>query len=222
MVDAALGVVYLLQMAPGRLGNPLHEVLGLAFVILFVTHHLLNHGWFGRLGRQHGPMPRPTLVVDVLLTVCATSVALTGVLMSRSVLPALSVPALAHLARPLHGASSYAGLMAVSLHVGMHMRVIRRYMGLRGKPQAGKISTIALAITSLVPGVWAFLQLGVMAKLTGRPGFPDALTPLPLQLVEHIALVLPFVALGSMVSEAMFYAKQKESRREHDKDGHDA
>ena len=198
-VDGSVTVVYLMQMLPGKLGNTLHELLGLAFVVLFAVHHLLNRGWFQRLGRRHNLRARMTLASDVVLLVCMVGVAATGVLMSRSAVPMLSVPSVAHVVRPLHGTFAYAGLMVMALHVGLHTRMLRGYAGLRGAPAGTTAGVMALVAASLALGCWAFVRLGVAAKLLGQPSFPDGMTPLALQLAYHLALVAPFVVAGALV-----------------------
>ena len=199
-VDAGLALTYLVQMLPGPVGNPVHELCGLAFVALFVAHHVLNRGWLSRLGRQHSLRARVTLASDVVLTACVLLTALAGVAMSRSVLPLLAQPQLAHVARPLHGASAHLGLMAVSLHVGLHLRVIGAYAGLRVTREPRRALAWVLLAVAVALGLIAALHLDVPAKLTGQPGFPDAMTPWPQQLAWHLALVAPFLAIGALLS----------------------
>ena len=198
-VDACMTVVYLLQMAPGKMGNPLHEVLGIMFVVLFVAHHLLNRGWLRRLGSRRTSYARIVLASDVLLMACMAATGATGVLMSRFAAPMLSVPPLAHVVRPLHGTAAYAGLMIMALHVGLHVRAIGGYLGRRGAPAQSGVVPGALLAASLVVGCWAFVCLGVAAKLMGQPSFPDGMTPLVVQLACHLALAAPFVVAGSLI-----------------------
>lgn len=194
-VDATMTVALLLQMVPGKTGNQLHEATGAVFVALFVLHHALNWGWWRRLGKRAGLRSRCALLSDVLLTACVVGTALTGILMSRSLMPALAVAGVAHVVRPLHGALAYAGLMACAFHVGLHVRVLRGYLGKRGRVQVPWVQPlVAVAI-----GIWASARLGVAGKLLGQPSFPDGMTPLVAQVLLHLALCLPFVVVGSMV-----------------------
>ena len=200
LVDAAMTVVFLAQMVPGKTGNALHELLGIVFAALFLVHHVLNRGWLRRLGRGRTLRARLTVASDVVLMIAMLGTIASGVLMSRSAAPALSVPAVAHVVRPLHGTCAYLSLMAMSLHVGLHMRVLRSYAGLRGPSHSGKVAPLAVLAASFVLGTWAFVRLGVLAKLLGETSFPDGMTPLALQLAYHLALAAPFVALGSLVA----------------------
>ena len=204
-------LLFLFQMVPGRMGNALHELTGIAFAVLFVVHHALNRGWLRRLGGQRTVRARVVLVGDVVLTVCVVGVALTGVLMSRSALPVLAVPSVAHIVRPLHGVFAYLGWMVCALHVGLHARIMCGYAK-RSATTSDDFGwgQLALLAVSVAAGAWACVRLGVFAKLAGQPSFPDAMTPLPIQLVLHLALALPFVVVGSMIDARV--ARRHKSR----------
>ena len=201
-VDAAMTLVYLLQMTPGKLGNVTHELAGIGFVVLFALHHVLNRGWPRRLVGRGSLRSRAVLAGDVVLLACVVGVAMTGVLMSRSVLPALALPAVSHVVRPLHGTLAYLGLMTCALHVGLHLRMMRAYAGGRGARRGAPAwrAPMQLAL-SMALGAMAFVRLGVAGKLLGQPSFPDGMTPLALQLAWHLALAAPFVMVGSMLDE---------------------
>lgn len=198
-------VVYLMQMVPVHTGGLYHELAGIAFVALFVTHHLLNRGWFGRAVRSRGVVGRVNAVLDVALAVCVAGVAVSGVLMSKEVLPAISQPSLAHLMRPFHACLSYVGLIVVSVHVGMHVPILRGYAHLGGG--AGKPWPVwaraLLAVGCIAFGFIAWVRLDVTTKLTMGMSFADGVTPLPVLLLWHMALAAPFVACGSMMGTGL-------------------
>ena len=199
-VDAIMTLLFLFQMVPGRMGNALHELTGIAFAVLFVVHHALNRGWFRRLGGRRTVRARMVLVGDVVLTACVVGVALTGVLMSRSAMPALAMPSVSHIVRPLHGMFAYVGWMVCALHVGLHARIMRGYAKRSVTTSDGfSRGQLALFAASIAAGAWACVRLGVFAKLAGQPSFPNAMTPLPIQVMLHLALALPFVVVGSMI-----------------------
>ena len=199
-VDAAMTLVYLLQMMPGKVGNALHEAVGIVFVVLFIVHHWLNRGWIRRMKRRHDLGSNVTFASDVLLAACMIGTAATGILMSRSAMPALSYPPLAHVVRPLHGACTYMGFMVMALHVGLHMHVIKGYARLHHVHAEVNARTHGLIAASVALGCWAFMKLNVAGKLTGQPSFPDAMTPFALQLVYHLALAAPFAMVGSLIA----------------------
>ena len=206
VVDGAMTLVYLLQMAPYQMGQGYHEWAGLAFVVLFAAHHLLNAGWLQRARRRGDRRAAMTITLDVALTACVAGIALSGMLMSKQAIPQLTVASLAHVTRPLHACLTYLGLMLISLHVGMHMPVLRGYArrvtGIKGDRDLSPTASIVLGICCLTAGVWAFVRLGVMTKLTMGMSFPDGVTPLPVLVAEHLLLASPFVLVGALLAQS--------------------
>ena len=205
VVDGAMTLVYLLQMAPYQMGQGYHEWAGLAFVVLFAAHHLLNAGWLQRARRREDKRAAMTITLDVALTACVTGIALSGMLMSKQAIPQLTVASLAHVTRPLHACLTYLGLMLISLHVGMHMPVLRGYArratGIKGDRGLSPTVGIVLGVGCIAAGAWAFMRLGVLTKLTMGMSFPDGVTPLPALVAEHLLLASPFVLVGMLLAQ---------------------
>lgn len=128
VVDTAMAVVYLLQMAPYQMGGLFHEAAGISLVALFVLHHVLNAGWLRASHRRGDARAWLSIVLNLALVACVAGIAVSGILMSKHVAKPLSVTSLAHVVRPLHACLTYAGLMAMALHVGLHVRVIGAYL----------------------------------------------------------------------------------------------
>ncbi len=184
-VDVAMALVYLLQMAPYRTEGWYHEVAGLAFVGLLTAHHVLNARWLRVEVRQHDWLP---IVLDVALLTCVAGIALSGMAMAQHV-RFLQVEGLAHIARTAHACVTYAGLMLVSLHAGLHMP----HGWLEGLSSGARI---LVAASALAAGAYAFVSLGVATKLSWGLSFPDGMTSLPVLVLKHVLLALPFVLAG--------------------------
>jgi hypothetical protein len=180
-----MALVYLLQMAPYQTGGWYHEVSGLAFVGLLVFHHVLNARWLRAELRRRDRLP---LVLDAVLLICVAGIAASGMAMAQHV-RILQVEGLAHIARTAHACLTYAGLMLVSLHVGLH--VPHGWLKSLSVGQRALLMAIVLA-----SGAYAFVNLGVATKLSWGMSFPDGMTPLPVLVLKHLLLALPFVLLG--------------------------
>lgn len=184
-VDMAMALVYLLQMAPYQTGGWYHEVAGLTFVGLLIAHHVLNARWLRAEVLRRDWMP---LALDAALLICVACIALSGMAMAQHV-RILQVEGLAHTARTSHACLTYAGLMLVSLHVGLHVPhgwLERLPSGVRA----------LVAVLALAGGVYAFVSLGVATKLSWGLSFPDGMTSLPVLGLKHVLLALPFVLAG--------------------------
>jgi hypothetical protein len=150
VVDVAMALVYLLQMAPYQTGGWYHELAGIAFVVLLVAHHVLNARWIAAELRRHDWLP---LVLDALPLVCVVGMAASGILMAQHV-RLVRLEGVAHVVRPLHACLTYAGLMLVSVHAGMHLP--RR--ALEGLAPVAR-AAVAAAVVAL--GIYAFAGLDV-------------------------------------------------------------
>lgn len=198
LVDVAMALVYLLQMAPYQTGGWYHELAGIAFVILLVVHHVLNARWLKAELRRHDWVP---LLLDAMLLACVAGVATTGMLMAQHV-RLLQVERMAHVVRPMHACFTYAGLMLVSLHAGMHLPR-------RGFDQLAPVAKAALTVAVAVLGCYAFASLNVLAKLSMGMSFPDGMTPLPMLVGKHGLLAGPFVLLGMVIAQTRRRGEQE-------------
>lgn len=196
LVDAAMALVYLLQMAPYQTGGWYHELAGIAFVLLLAVHHALNARWLRVELRRRDWLP---ILLDAALLVCVAGVAVSGMLMAQHV-RLLRWGGAAHLVRPLHACLTYTGLMLVSVHAGLHLPR-------RGVDKLAPLTRMAMGAMLVVLGAYAFNSLNVLAKLTMGMGFPDGMTPLPLLVGKHALLAGPFVLLGMVLT-------RREKRRE--------
>jgi hypothetical protein len=107
----------------------------------------------------------------------------------------VQMPGVAHLVRPLHACLTHAGLMLVSVHAGMHVSV----------PPVEKLSPLAkglLVVALLAAGIYTFVSLDVVTKLTMGMAFPDGMTPLPVLVGKHALLAGPFVLLGMGIAQS--------------------
>lgn len=206
-----MAACYLLQMVPGHTGSLMHEWTGIALAVLFVVHHLANRGWLCRL-RRGGVRTRILLASDVVLLLCVIGLAACGVLMSRSALPMLARASIAHLVRPMHACLTYLGLLLVAFHAGLHARTIRGYL-LRARigvaRELPEWLPVVATVVAVALGTWALVRLDVGLKLTLGLSFPDGVTPLPLLLIEHLALAAPAYALGAWVMQTSSHPEQK-------------
>ena len=193
-----MALVYLMQMAPYQTGGWYHELAGMAFVALLVVHHVLNARWLRAELRRRDWLP---LVLDVALLVCVVGVAVSGMLMAQHV-RLVQMEGAAHLVRPVHACVTYAGLMLISIHAGMHLPR-------RGFDRRAPVARAVLAVMVVALGCFAFVRLNVLAKLTMGMSFPDGMTPLPLLVGRHVLLAGPFVLLGMVLTR-----REKRKKRE--------
>ena len=133
--DVAVFVVYLAAANPALTGVPLHEYLGLAAFAVMVAHIVASGAGLtgrGRMGR---------LVLNAVLLVSLAATAVSGVMVSGDVLPALGLYATGyHFWDPLHAVAAKVLLAALLVHVVLRgpavVALLRRRSARASEPAA--------------------------------------------------------------------------------------
>ncbi len=137
-LDLGILTAFLVAFEPQWTGIAIHEWLSLAFAGTLVAHVLLHWKWIvnvaARFLRQWFHSSRLNFVVDALIFGAFTSVMLSGVLISKSILPLLGLESVRDpVWRVLHARSADATLILTALHFALHwkwvLHALARYVG---------------------------------------------------------------------------------------------
>ncbi len=176
IVDSAMFLLLLNQMAYALTGQRFHEWTGAAMVFLILCHNYLNRRWFGavRKGKYHFRRLLGTVLNGLLLTlVCGLLIS--GVVMSRYVFAFLPIHGGRAIARRVHLFCDYWGFLLMAVHMGIHWNGIKgRIDNLFGKETltAKKkriLSTVEWTIS--VYGIYAFYRHEIFSFLLLRNEF---------------------------------------------------
>jgi Domain of unknown function (DUF4405) len=129
MVDITIFLAFLIVMEPHATGFAIHEWLGIAFGAAIVTHLLLHWQWIvettKRIFSKISASQRINYALNILLFIDITIVSFTGIMISKSALPALGISLTqSFLWRSLHTLSADASLFLIGLHVALHWKWI--------------------------------------------------------------------------------------------------
>lgn len=131
-VDLVALAVYLVAANPAITGIGLHEWLGLGALLAFLVHAAMHVDW--ALEALRGSLARPSwartgnLALDLLVVVAFMACAVSGLLVSGAVLPALGLYAEGYYFwDPLHAASAKLLLALLLVHVVVHWKRIVRF-----------------------------------------------------------------------------------------------
>lgn len=125
LLDLGIFAALLVTDAPRLTGITLHEWISVAFAGVLVIHILLHWKWIMAIGgkflRKLFHASRLQFVVDVLLFVAFTAVMLSGLLISRAILPVFGLrlgedPVW----RMLHSLSADASVVLVGIHFALN------------------------------------------------------------------------------------------------------
>ncbi|SDM48997.1 DUF4405 domain-containing protein [Lachnospira pectinoschiza] len=199
-IDVAMTILLPLLMGYSLIGEALHEWMGMAIFLLFITHHILN--W---KHRKRKVAFRWSIffneLVNGLLAVIMILLPVSGMLMSRHLFPWLDLGIPMILIRRTHMLLSYLGFVLMSLHIGMHMETVFAMTGLNKKiAQMGKyrIISILCQIIIVIYGCAAFIKHDFIAYLFLQRYFVyiDYSEPRILFFFDFVVIMMMFAILG--------------------------
>lgn len=125
IVDVAMLFMLPVLMSEILTGQQVHEWLGICMVLLFVMHHILNFGWMRNLFKgTYSPLRCGGTALNLLLLIDFLALAFSGIRMSGYVFGWVPFSGGMRIARTLHLFATHWGLILMSLHTGMHWKLI--------------------------------------------------------------------------------------------------
>lgn len=218
-VDMGMTLALLFLMTYERIGQAVHEWLGIGMFVLFVLHHILNRKWCKALLKGKYTMLRvlQTIFVAAVL-LCMLGSMVSGVMLSRYAFAFLPINAGHSFARMLHMLSAYWGLVFMSLHLGFHwgmmMRIAKKPFKRPSVIRKWILRTAAVLIAGY--GIYAFTQrdIGSYMLLKNLFVFFDFEEPVILFVLDYIAVIGLFVTISYYFSLCLKKVKkQSEDRR---------
>ena len=199
LMTAALPVL----MAYSLVGETLHEIVGSAMLIIFITHHILNRKSTAAMfkGKQ-----TPARIVNTALNIILFAVMIllpvSGIVMSKHLYTFLPTDGLSAVARTAHLLLSYWGFALMSLHLGMHADIWLN----RLKKKKAAFITFAVVLTLFAAfGVYAFItnRLYEYMFLQMQFVFFDFDKPLILTFGEYLSMIVLFAWIGYWMKELL-------------------
>lgn len=161
-LDAAMAALLVLMYKKTAISMEFHEAGGLVVCGLFLFHNLLNRRWIAAVGRRMfgralARRTRLGYVVDVLLLVCMASIAVSGIMISKTVLTGISGSWIGW--RLGHYFAAALALVLVGAHIGLHWSFIKNTLAkmLRLPRLVAKPAGIALLAAILVFGAYSMV-----------------------------------------------------------------
>ncbi len=213
-VDIIMTVTLLLLMAFELIGRAEHEWLGIGMVALFLVHHFLNRKWSKAVFRGRYTMMRTlqtVLAVAILFTILGS--AYSGIVLSRHTFRWLELPGSRSIARTLHMFSAYWGFVLMSLHIGIHWKMIIGIAGKHFSFNNKKITVLLRCIGCAVAccGVYAFIcrNIGNYMLLKTQFVIFDFEEPIYLFFTDYFAVMWMFVFVGHYLSKGLLEIRKK-------------
>jgi len=125
LLDLLLFVAALIAFEPRLSGIPIHEWLSLALGITLTVHLLWHWDWMLNVGKRYFKrlfhLSRLKFVVDLLFLIAFVTVMVSGLLISRSILPLFGIQTdHRSIWRPIHSLSADWSLLFLAIHLGLN------------------------------------------------------------------------------------------------------
>lgn len=158
-LDVLMVILMIVVMSYQATGNLFHEAAGVILLALFIIHNILNRNWYKNIPKgKYSGFRNMMLIINILTLISMLAAMGTGIYLSQSIFDSLWGMREAYLIRPWHVAAGAWGMILVSFHGGMHIRIPGEKKALYG------LGGILYAVF----GIWAFFVLDMPNRLILR------------------------------------------------------
>lgn len=209
IIDIFMTLALLFLMGYQLWGDIAHEWVGAGMFLLFIAHHVLNFNWHKNLFKNKYTARRiAVLCIDILVFTDMLMMMFSGIVMSRHVFAFLPISGGIMLARRLHIIGSYWGILLMSLHLGMHVKIFNGMIKKRVE-----IPTPAVFVPSLIIsayGVYAFIKRDFPTYMFLRSEFVflDYNDSKILFYLDYISIMVMCIFVGHYFSKLLNKSKQ--------------
>lgn len=143
----------------------IHQICGIALVVLWAVHVVLNRRWYGSLFKgKYQPYRIIQVIVNCGVLLCALLLMISGLLMAWFI-PADWVGEALGFARTTHLLASHWYYIFMAFHIGLHTAMIANKMKIHGL-----FPRIICIIISLY-GIYTFITRGIWKYMFGLQQF---------------------------------------------------
>ena len=213
VIDILLTVALLLLMPYELVGETAHEWIGMGMFAVLIIHHILNRRWIGHIGRGKYTLVRIMQTILVwLLIICILGSMLSGIILSRQIFDFIDIRGISVFAGRIHMICAYWGFVLMSLHLGIHWRMIMSARGKQSsKPVTGKNWNIRnwimriLSTAVAVYGLYAFVKRDIVSYLSLQTHFVffDYSEPVFFYILDYAAAMSMMIFLGYYLNKGL-------------------
>ena len=214
IVDLLMTAALVLLMSYSLLGEAAHEWIGVAMLVLFVTHHVLNRRWFrGLFKGKYTPFRVFQTALVLLIFAGMIGSAVSGAVLSRYALDFLPIQGGRAWARVVHMLCAYWGFVLMSMHLGLHWNMMLAKMRKTTSVARTWLLRIAALAVALY-GIYAFAKQDILNYLLLRNHFVffDFDAPRIVFYLDYIAIMGLFICIGHYLARWLRRGKKSMQR----------
>ena len=124
LIDIGMTICLLLLMPYSLLSETAHEWIGMAMLMLFIAHHMLNRKWLLSIGKgKYNAFRVVQTVLVIIMFILMMGSMISGILLSNYIFKWIKISGTYMTARQIHMFCAYWGLVVMSLHLGFHWNI---------------------------------------------------------------------------------------------------
>lgn len=213
VIDLLLTAALLLLMPYELVGEAAHEWIGVGMFVTLIIHHILNRKWTGHIGRgKYTPVRIMQTILVCLLVISILGSMLSGIILSRHVFDFINIRGISALAGRVHMTCAYWGFVLMSLHLGIHWRMIMSAAGKQssksGKGQIWHIRSWILRIlgaAAALYGAYALAKRNIASYLFFQVHFVffDYSEPVIFYILDYAAAMGMMIFVGYYLNKGL-------------------
>lgn len=208
--DITMTVLLPLLMAYSLIGEMFHEIAGVAMLLLFAAHHILNRKWYSALSKgKYSAWRIYQTVLIILLIIIMVLQPLSGIFMSKHLFTFIKIPGISASARTIHLALAYWGFVLMCIHAGGHLAGPVKRLNKQNRTAAITILIICAAVS--VYGIIAFVKRQMPEYMFLKTAFVffDFSEPVIRFILDYLAVMVLFAAVGCLITSLLSAADRK-------------
>ncbi len=130
-IDIAMTLLSIILMGGNYFfpADIVHEILGVALLLLWAVHIALNRRWYGAIFRgSYNPYRIMQTVINCGILICAIFLMISGIILSNHIFTFLGIEKGLGFARIAHLLASHWYFLFMSMHIGLHASMIANKM----------------------------------------------------------------------------------------------
>ncbi len=182
-LDVTLFIMVLFLMPYLRLGELLHEILGILFFFIILFHHYLNLNWIKAIPKGHYSTKRLLLsIVNISMAIAVILVIFSGVMISHRLFNFNW-----HIAsmRALHLVASHWLFLLMGLHIGFHLKLKYIYW----------LSPFGIY------GIYVLTKSDFITCLLYKTHFIFQDKPLAFAVLDYFSIMILFASIGALIAK---------------------
>ncbi|MFV0395173.1 MAG: DUF4405 domain-containing protein [Coprobacillaceae bacterium] len=223
IIDIIMTSLLLFLKAYTHTGQETHEWLGVTMFVLFLVHNILNKNWYRSIANGKYNAYRVFMTcLNILIIITVISLMVSGISMSNYVLKSVDIMT-ASSARKIHMMASYWGFALISIHLGVHWRMItsmiKKMLNLDFTNKVSHLIVKYLSIIIMIFGIIFLIKHDLLLYMFLRTEFVyfDYTKSLSGFLFEYLIILSMYVGVGYYISMYIRRLQKKKKAKVNEK-----